>query len=58
MNYQRPLLWMLYWKREMKRPPYHRSKPVFDIDLGTAQTLLTSRLVDMVGMESRRPATG
>ena len=29
----------------------------FDIDLGTAQTLLTSRLVDMVGMESKLPAS-
>ena len=29
----------------------------FDIDLGTAQTLLTSRLVDLVGMESKPPAS-
>ena len=29
----------------------------FDIDLGTAQTLLTSRLVDVVGMESKPSAS-
>ena len=29
----------------------------FDIDLGTAQTLLTSRLVDLVGMESKSSAS-
>ena len=29
----------------------------FDIDLGTAQTLLASRLVDLVGMESKPPAS-
>ena len=30
----------------------------FDIDISTAQTLLTSRLVDLVGMESKTSASG